>query len=53
MYSAAHTVGMDAAAVTPLQESDLQGWKYFRRLTPLLARLHDEEQGALHVTAAE
>jgi hypothetical protein len=32
---------MDAAAVTPLQESDLQGWKYFRRLTPLLARLHD------------
>lgn len=32
---------MDAAADAPLQESDLQGWKYFRRLTPLLARLHD------------
>src|SRR5438105_12209778 len=32
---------MDAAGDTPLQESDLQGWKYFRRLTPLLARLRD------------
>jgi hypothetical protein len=31
---------MDAAA--PLQETDLQGWKYFRRLTPLLQRLHDD-----------
>jgi hypothetical protein len=31
---------MDAAA--PLRESDLQGWKYFRRLTPLLRRLHDD-----------
>ena len=32
---------MEAAAGAPLQESDLQGWKYFRRLTPLLARLHE------------
>jgi hypothetical protein len=32
---------MDAAGETPLQESDLQGWKYFRRLTPLLARLRE------------
>jgi Transposase DDE domain len=32
---------MGAAADPPLQASDLQGWKYFRRLTPLLARLHD------------
>jgi hypothetical protein len=31
---------MDAAAPNPLQHSDLQGWKYFRRLTPLLQRLH-------------
>lgn len=31
---------MDAAAPTPLQDTDLQGWKYFRRLKPLLARLH-------------
>lgn len=32
---------MDAAADAPLQESDLQGWRYFRRLTPLLGRLRD------------
>src|SRR5580700_1273299 len=32
---------MEAAAPNPLQDTDLQGWKYFRRLTPLLARLHD------------
>ncbi len=32
---------MDAATGDPLQESDRQGWKYFRRLRPLLARLHD------------
>jgi hypothetical protein len=32
---------MVAAAPAPLQESDLQGWKYFRRLSPLLARLHE------------
>lgn len=32
---------MDAAALTPLSDTDLKGWKYFRRLTPLLARLHD------------
>src|SRR6266436_6696944 len=25
----------------PLNAETLQGWKYFRRLTPLLARLHD------------
>jgi hypothetical protein len=25
----------------PLTAPALQGWKYFRRLTPLLARLHD------------
>jgi hypothetical protein len=31
---------MGAAADPTLQASDLQGWKYFRRLTPLLARLH-------------
>ncbi len=31
---------MDAVAPTPLQDTDLKGWKYFRRLTPLLARLH-------------
>jgi hypothetical protein len=31
---------MDAAE--PLRETDLQGWKYFRRLTPLLRRLHDD-----------
>jgi hypothetical protein len=30
---------MDAAAEERLSDSDLQGWKYFRRLTPLLARL--------------
>jgi hypothetical protein len=32
---------MDAAAPELIQESDLHGWKYFRRLTPLLQRLHD------------
>jgi hypothetical protein len=32
---------MEAAAPNPLQDTDLKGWKYFRRLTPLLARLHD------------
>jgi hypothetical protein len=32
---------MDAAAPTPLLDTDLHGWKYFRRLTPLLTRLHD------------
>jgi hypothetical protein len=32
---------MDAAAPTSLSETDLKGWKYFRKLTPLLARLHD------------
>src|SRR5947209_17824270 len=26
----------------PLTAESLQGWKYFRRLTPLLARLHDD-----------
>src|SRR5262245_36517436 len=31
---------MDAAAPPPLGEHELQGWKYFRQLTPLLARLH-------------
>lgn len=30
---------MDAAAGAPLLESGLRGWGYFRRLTPLLARL--------------
>jgi len=32
---------MAASAPAPLQATDLQGWKYFRQLTPLLARLHD------------
>lgn len=32
---------MDAAAPNLLPESDLQGWKYFRRLRPLRARRHD------------
>jgi Transposase DDE domain len=32
---------MDAAAQSLLGEHELQGWKYFRQLTPLLARLHD------------
>lgn len=25
----------------PIRDTDLQGWRYFRRLTPLLQRLHD------------
>jgi hypothetical protein len=32
---------MDAWAQQPIQDSDLHGWKYFRRLTPLFQRLHD------------
>jgi hypothetical protein len=32
---------MQATPLEPLNAVPLQGWKYFRRLTPLLARLHD------------
>src|SRR2546423_1915726 len=32
---------MQATSPPPLNAKALQGWKYFRRLTPLLARLHD------------
>jgi hypothetical protein len=32
---------MQATPLEPLNAAPLQGWKYFRRLTPLLARLHD------------
>jgi hypothetical protein len=32
---------MQAKPPTSLSADALQGWKYFRRLTPLLARLHD------------
>jgi hypothetical protein len=32
---------MPAELQAPLSPEALQGWKYFRRLTPLLARLHD------------
>jgi len=32
---------VDASAPEPIQDADLHGWKYFRRLTPLLQRLHD------------
>src|ERR1700680_188290 len=32
---------MQATANEPLDGKALEGWKYFRRLTPLLARLHD------------
>ncbi len=32
---------MPATPPLPLNAKALQGWKYFRRLTPLLARLHD------------
>jgi hypothetical protein len=32
---------MEATAHEPLNAQTIQGWKYFRRLTPLLARLHD------------
>jgi len=32
---------MQATSDLPLNAKALQGWKYFRRLTPLLARLHD------------
>jgi hypothetical protein len=32
---------MPTAPDRPLTAQALQGWKYFRRLTPLLARLHD------------
>src|ERR1700730_12039380 len=32
---------MQAKPRTSLSADALQGWKYFRRLTPLLARLHD------------
>lgn len=32
---------MEATAHEPLNAETIQGWKYFRRLTPLLARLHD------------
>src|SRR3979490_1368687 len=33
---------MLATSPPPLNAKALQGWKYFRRLTPLLARLHDD-----------
>src|SRR5207248_9677677 len=33
---------MQATSPPPLNAKALQGWKYFRRLTPLLARLHDD-----------
>jgi hypothetical protein len=33
---------MDDAAPGPVREADLKGWKYFRRLLPLLARLRDD-----------
>jgi len=32
---------MSAAGQEALKANDLHGWKYFRRLTPLLARLHE------------
>src|SRR6267378_4014285 len=32
---------MQAKPCAPLNADVLQGWKYFRRLTPLLAPLHD------------
>src|ERR1700687_1273921 len=32
---------MPAKLRNPGSAEPLQGWKYFRRLTPLLARLHD------------
>jgi len=32
---------MQSSPRTPLNPEVLQGWSYFRRLTPLLARLHD------------
>src|SRR4029077_21181107 len=32
---------MQAKPCAPLNTDALQGWKYFRRLTPLLAPLHD------------
>lgn len=33
---------MPATPPKPLNAKTLQGWKYFRRLKPLLARLHDD-----------
>ena len=33
---------MDEVAPEPLRVTDLKGWKYFRRLRPLLARLRDD-----------
>jgi hypothetical protein len=33
---------MQTTSRQPLNAKALQGWKYFRRLTPLLARLHDD-----------
>ena len=33
---------MQAIPSEPSNAEPLQGWKYFRRLTPLLARLHDD-----------
>src|ERR1700688_344419 len=33
---------MQTTPLQPLNAKALQGWKYFRRLTPLLARLHDD-----------
>src|SRR6202035_2982840 len=32
---------MQVTSNEPLNGQPLEGWKYFRRLTPLLARLHD------------
>jgi hypothetical protein len=32
---------MEAVDPDTIQDTDLHGWKYFRRLTPLLRRLHD------------
>jgi hypothetical protein len=32
---------MDAEATDTIQDSDLHGWRYFRRLTPLLQHLHE------------